>query len=71
MSELLPERFMKPPQGETKKDDEKGDKVAYSVNCIMVSGILSVHGGDGSETPKKSARLGSIYGPNHSGKLTV
>ena len=37
----------------------------------MVTGVLSVYGGDGSKAPRKSARLSSIYGPDHSGKPTV
>ena len=72
MSELLRERLTEPPAGEIKKDDKRNlsDK-ANPVDCVMVIGTRSVHGGDGSEAPRKSARRGSIHGPNHPGKPTV
>ena len=41
---------------------EKSNKVANSVNCAVVIGILSVHGGDGSEStlPDLAAYMAQI-----------
>ena len=43
----------------------------YLVNSNVVtgSGILSAHGGDGSEASRNSARHGSMHGPDHPGSL--
>ena len=71
VSELLPERLTEPPI-EIKKDDKrKATKPILLIASWSLEFSVYIHGSDGSEAPRKSARLCSIHGPNHPGKLTV